>query len=76
MKPRYSFKRTERAPGEFTVEDLPLTDITSSYQSYQVCTGVGKPHHNYKIQALADVTLILRHLLTLALLRLSRSSLT
>ena len=53
MKPRYSFKRTERAPGEFTVEDLPLTDITSSYQSYQVCTGVGKPHHNYKIQALA-----------------------
>ena len=36
IKPRYTFKRTERSPGQFAVEDLPLSSITASYKAYQV----------------------------------------
>lgn len=36
IRPRYAFKRTERNPGEFTVEDLSHPHTSPSFHSYHV----------------------------------------
>ncbi|KAG1665661.1 hypothetical protein FOA52_005451 [Chlamydomonas sp. UWO 241] len=36
VRPRYSFKRTERPGGEWSVEDLSLPNTTASFRNFQI----------------------------------------